>query len=320
MSALRNNKSMVASRMEKMDMKRVAFILILIPVCLFMSCRSNEQASTTHGVLDEATIQRVNQTGKRSELSRLEAAVHLQDKGTIEYQQALNRWWNVLMLENDQEPDGLTKSEMQNISVLAYLVAQTDRFYFAQDLTKNDILTLLAIYYYSDGYFPMYARSDWGQQDSRYVYGADSIDDGQSLVSASSGNMFTEQMLGISIPNSDEDYLHPFGDVLCKDGVYYIEQTDYWGRERFVSGYKDLGEGLFYVILNADDSALPDSDADKIGSVSQDTHLVIVRSDSAFGFTVIAKLSQDNQSILKEDWQLPNNMVWVADMSQEGVN
>ena len=104
------------------------------------------------------------------------------------------------------------------------------------------------------------------------------------------------------------------GNVRFRDGMFEVGLSDLIFHDLLVSGYRYLGDGLYYVVLDGDDSGLPGPEEGRTGIIPDFMHLVVKRSKSMWGFTVVAKLhdAYEDYSLLKESWTLPEDMTLLV--------
>lgn len=197
----------------------------------------------------------------------------------------------------------LGRAEIDQIGVLAYFVANIPPFFHVKDLSKQDALLPLYLYYRDAASFDRYDNAweihpylaylpDGVNQDGGYVY-----------LTAEKAAAFIGNVLGADIPDRYVDWSNP-GRVSCINGAYQIPQSGPQGLILSLRAYQYLGDGLFYVSLDADDKGTVDP-GDEQGNKPDYCRLLVVRSQSAWGFTVRAKLKEGNQSLLHADFPLP---------------
>jgi hypothetical protein len=228
-------------------------------------------------------------------------------------------WWNSMTDVTNVSEVVLTEDEIRALSAVAYLVTLTDCFLDAQELQKDQLLSPLEIYYGMSMYLPLYSRPGWDALSFRGAYPPDVItDEGICYLSAEKANDFVKQLLGIDIPELDEN--GEFRDVICEDGKYIVAPQDILMSDYLVSGYRYIGDGLFYVIYDGDDYATPDPDEDHRGISPDEKQMIVRRSSSAWGFIVISKLKEGDSRIMPEEFECPEGMTYIVNRSAKSYN
>ncbi len=190
-------------------------------------------------------------------------------------------WWNSMADVTGVPKESLTEDELRALSAVAYLVSFTDCFFDARELSKEQLLIPLYIYYGIPMRLPLYSRPGWGTLSFQDAYPPDGENGSACYMSAGKANEFIKQLLGIDIPELKAD--GQFGsEIVCKDGVYTVAWNDIQMGDFLVSGYRYLGHGLFYVDFDWDVSTTPGADEDH-GIRWDMRRLVVKRSSSAWG-------------------------------------
>ena len=83
-----------------------------------------------------------------------------------------------------------------------------------------------------------------------------------------------------------------------------------------VSGYRYIGDDMFYVVYDGDDYATPDPDEDHQGINPDEKQMIVRRSaSSAWGFIVISKLKERDARIIPEEFECPDGMTYIVNRS-----
>ncbi len=244
---------------------------------------------------------------KSAALSLIAQAVRRE--GAFPKQQELGElWWNSMADVMDVPNETFTEDELRALSAVAYLVSFTDCFFDARELSKEQLLIPLYIYYGIPMCLPLYSRPGWDTVSFQDAYPPDGeIDEGACYMSAGKANEFVKQLLGVDIPELKAD--GQFGsEIVCEDGVYTVAWNDIQMGDFLVSGYRYLGDGLFYVDFDWDVSTTPGADEDH-GIRWDMRRLVVRRSSSAWGFTVVSKLEDENGEFTLPDVSRPEGMI-----------
>lgn len=229
-------------------------------------------------------------------------------------------WWSSMVNLINVSEVALTEDELRALSAVAYLVTFTDCFFDAHELQKDQLLSPLEIYYGMSMYLPLYSRSGWDMLSFRDAYPPDVITDGEvCYLSSEKANDFVKQLLGIDIPELDAE--GEYRDVICKGGKYIVAPQDILMPDYLVSGYRYIGDGLFYVVYDWDDYATPGPDEDHQGISSDEKRMIVRRSSSsAWGFIVISKLKERDVRIIPEVVEEPEGMTYLTNHSEESYN
>lgn len=210
-------------------------------------------------------------------------------------------WISPELLEAEEQFPGIPEThalsdvELLRLSQLAYIMAGADAYLFPGDLTKEDILSVLDTYYSSDMHIPARSYRSWERLEPPVSLNADGYLEKDDLrsgysVSAEKADYFAQSMLGVPIPAAADDYENFTGDLRCEHGVYEIMQGDYMAATHLVSYYRYLGEDIFLVLFDADNSGLPGPYEAYTGIIPDAARMLVKRTDSPWGFTIIANL------------------------------
>ncbi|MDR1500931.1 MAG: tetratricopeptide repeat protein [Prevotella sp.] len=226
---------------------------------------------------------------------------------TLESKRLLDTWWNTLV-HWDGEKQNLNNDEIANLSEIAFMLSYSECFLFAEELDKEDLLSPMGVYYNNS---PKYVeRTGEYTVNQNMLYPPDSVENGEysvySVLSASNAEGFIEHILGTRIPELHSAYDR--GEyVSCRNGMYYCEMGDYAALTYSVSAYEFLGDNIFYILFDGDDSELPGNDNEKRGEIPNSMAVIAKRTGSAWGFTVLAKLIDAEDSSMRDGWLLPGN-------------
>lgn len=201
------------------------------------------------------------------------------------------RWWDTLTDIQSIPAQALTEDECKGLSALAYLMNFTDCCLSPRELSKESLLSPLEIYYGMSMWMPLYARPGWDALPFYGAYPPDIAGESFCTISVRRADAFIRDVTGLGILdlNAEGEYLG--GAVVCRDGECRIYEQDILMPDLLVCAYRYLGDDLFYVVFDADDYGTPDPDKDHLGIVPDSMRLIVQRSDSAWGFTAVAKLS-----------------------------
>ncbi len=220
-------------------------------------------------------------------------------------------WWNSMADVTDIPKETLTEEELSTLSAVAYIVSSTDCFFDAQELTKEQLLTPLEIYYGMSMTLPLYSRPGWDTIPFRGAYPSDGkTAEENSNISADKANEFVEQLVGVCIPEPEADGEFRGGQVVCQNGTYTISKQIVGAYDYLVSGYRYVGDGLFYVDFDRDEG-VPEPGRDK-GMKHSVVRLLVQRSSSAWGFTVVSKLEDERGDITLPDVSRPDGMTYLT--------
>ncbi|MDL2258692.1 hypothetical protein LJC42_06020, partial [Eubacteriales bacterium OttesenSCG-928-K08] len=99
----------------------------------------------------------------------------------------------------------------------------------------------------------------------------------------------------------DEQYDY----ALFRGDRYSFRFTDTFGYNYMLERYDYLGDGLYYLSFASNDSHWPGHPENLNGILKDFCRLLVKRSDSKWGFTVVAKLKDGEDRLLPEDFPLP---------------
>ncbi len=202
----------------------------------------------------------------------------------------------------------LSSEEIDRLNELGYLTIGTEPFLHSNEQEKSSITFSLYIYYQE---LQMYDKKTGSYVNCEgLAYPPDKVEviDGETYAqtSANKANAFIRDVYGVDIPEFESDYGEwEESSVVSRDGKYYIQQGDYISMAYSLRAYQYLGDGVFYLSFDADDRKLPGGDENRIGHVPDYCRLLVVRSDSAWGFTVLAEPKGGSGSLLPDDFPLP---------------
>lgn len=272
----------------------------------------------TTATLVQAAEEKLAKGEKTEALSLVAQAIQLEADRTAE-EELQWFWWNSMADVTGIPKETLTEEELRALSAVAYLVSFTDCFFDVQELTKERLLTPLEIYYGMSMTMPLYSRPGWDAFPFRGAYPPDGqTNEGAYYLSAEKANEFVKQLLGIDIPDAVAEGEFRDG-IACKDGVYTVDQQDILMSDFLVSGYRYVGDGLFYVDFDWDTYANPDPSKAKV--IFRDSRKLIVRrSSSAWGFSVVSKLQEKDERIVPEEFERPEGMTYFINRSAKFYN
>lgn len=200
------------------------------------------------------------------------------------------------------------------IAAVAYLVHPVRCFYDANTLPLEELFTPVFLWYSTDMCIPMYGRDGWEHSTPDY-YPPDHSKDYGYVLTQEQVQQFILDMLGVELPPFNDGDEYNDGNIRFHDGTFVVDGSDLIYHELLVSGYRYLGgDGLYYVVLDGDDSGLPGPEEGLIGIIPNFMHLIVRRSDSKWGFTVVAKLhdAYKDTTLLKEGRTVPEDMTLLA--------
>ena len=171
--------------------------------------------------------------------------------------------------------DTLTEREMQSLAGLCAITCELPDFRDTDELSKSDRLSLLHTAYWYDG---LRYAGDF----SEYQYYGENCE-----VGVDAANRFIKSVLGVGIPNASESGTFDVivGSVVtCDGGTYTVEGSDF-NAYAYLGDVESLGDGVFKVMyvrcaFDEEPTAAKFQNAD---------YLIVKRSDSGYGFTVVAK-------------------------------
>lgn len=208
--------------------------------------------------------------------------------------------------------ESLTDKEKEQLTAMADLAVRMDLCMRTEDLDKRDTLFPLYIYY-QDTFFFDEITSSYLVEEDNIPYapetGLDIASDFFKVIPAENAEAFIRDALGKEIPQKDEEYgvwddLFD-NDIVFRDGKYYIRQGDYEALYFRLRAYQPLGDGIYYVSFDGDDSYMAGPPEANKGNMPDYYRLLVARSDSAFGFTILAKLKAGDNSLLPAGFPLP---------------
>ena len=203
-------------------------------------------------------------------------------------------------------PGWLSAGDIKNLNALAGLSLPIDPYLRTDELSKEQILSLICLYYQNALYYDDETNTYVLRTDIPYAPDGYGKLDWQTCpyISAAKAQAFVRDALGVEIPDAEADF-GDLNDVVCRNGAYYIPQGDYSDVELRLRAYEYLGDGIFYLSFDGDDSNVADAPQDKKGSMPDYCRLLVVWSDSPWGFTILAKLKEGDKTLLPEDFPLP---------------
>ncbi|MCE5234901.1 MAG: hypothetical protein ABFC62_05405 [Clostridiaceae bacterium] len=206
--------------------------------------------------------------------------------------------WLGQKLNGDVEQQKLSGTEIALLNDLACRLELIKPFFHTDELEKRDFTFILYNYYQQAEEKELPTPPDGMGDPMGY---------GTSLyLSSEKATALLCDILGAGIPDATVDYADEgYGDTICKDGVYYI----YWGDLEHwpfsLGAYRYLGEDIFYLSFDVDDTHMAGPENEKVGIIEDYCRLLVERSDSEWGFTVLSKLKERDYSILPDDFPLP---------------
>ena len=272
----------------------------------------------TTATLVQAAEEELAKGEKKAALSLIAQAIQL-EADRIAKEELQELWWNAMADVTDVPKETLTEDELRALSAVAYLASFTDCFLDARELTKEQRLTPLEIYYGMSMTMPLYSRPGWDTFPFRGAYPPDGeTGEGACYLSVEKANEFVKQLLGIDIPDAEAEGEFRDG-IACKDGTYTVDQQDILMSDFLVSGYRYIGDDLFYVDFDWDTYANPDPN--KAIVIFRDSRKLIVRrSSSAWGFNVVSKLQEKDERIISEEFDRPEGMTYFINRSAKFYN
>jgi len=229
----------------------------------------------------------------------------------------LDQWWEILLDVQDIENKKLTDKELAQISQLVYLTEFSGCFYSATELSGTRLANSFYIYF---SYLIKNVDKEtwlWFQNDNlRYKKNEYGYDE-RAVLSTDQANSFINGIYGIDnfedYPLDDPETSYLGDDVKLLDGDYYcLVEADYEYAYLPVDSYRYLGDDLFYVVLNGDFTELPGSEDRDILIVDDYTHVLVEKTGTKFGFTVLSKLKVEDE-LLRENIILPSDMEKVKE-------
>lgn len=206
--------------------------------------------------------------------------------------------WLEERINADVAQQELSEDEAAMLNDLAYRVDHIEPYFSADELEKRDFTFILYNYYQQAEYRELPTPPD-GMGDP-LGYGT------VLYLSSEKASALLREIIGADIPDADADYQdNGYGDTICKDGVYYIFLGDLEHAVYTLGAYQYLGDDMFYVSFDADDTYLAGPEDEKKGVVPDAYRLLVKRSDSQWGFTVLSKFKDMFSSILPEDFPSP---------------
>lgn len=196
--------------------------------------------------------------------------------------------WLKQSMEKDVRQQKIGNEESKKLNDLACRLSYTGTYFNPDELEKLDILYILYHYYQLASY------------EGALKYGV------EASLSSEKASALIRNIIGIDIPNANADYGdEEDGTIICRDGMYYIYPSDLEYPEYYLSASQYLGEDIFYLSFDVDDRWTAGAESDKKGIVADDCRMLVKRSGSELGFTVLSKLKDGAESILPEDFPPP---------------
>ncbi len=297
---------------------RFARIYVLLFVFLFSVSGCLPQGSQTELAREAAVY--LQKGEKARTLDTLVQAMQANGPGPGE--DALREcWWDALTDISGIPAEQLTEDECRGLSALAYLMSFTDCCLSPRELSKDNLLLPLEIYYGMSMWMPLYMRPGWDTLPFYEAYPPDVMNTEQSYctMSAQKADAFIRQVTGMGIPDLNGEGEFCGGAIICRDGDYLIREQDILLPDLLVSAYRYLGDGLFDVTFDGDDYGTPDPEESHIGIVPDSMRLIVRRSDSAWGFTVVAKVSGVYAEALPSEIHAIEDVTRIENKSLKGA-
>lgn len=218
-------------------------------------------------------------------------------------------WLKQRVTEFSPDPSQMLSSEeIDRLNELGYLTIGTEPFLHSSEKEKSAITFSLYIYYQELRIYDKKKGSYVIREGLAYPPDKVEVIDGETYAqtSANKANAFIRDVYGVDIPEFTSDCGEwEESAVVSRGGKYYIKQGDYISMAYSLRAYQYLGDGVFYLSFDADDRNLPGGGENRIGHVPDYCRMLVVRSDSAWGFTVLAEPKGGNNSLLPADFPLP---------------
>lgn len=260
-----------------------------------------------------AFIEQCRKQGQKQQaLLALQDLILSANPSGVAFKQELNNlWWEIIADTKNISQEPLTDAEIRDIAAVAYLMHPVVCFFYANTLPLEERFDPMSLWYSTDMWIPMYGRDGWDKSTPNY-YPPDHTTEYGYALTQEQVKQFTFDMFGVELFPFYDDY--DDGNITFHDGTFEVELTDLVYHDLLVSGYRYLGDDLYYVVLDGDDTSLPGPDEGRTGIIQDFMHLVIRRSDSKWGFTVVAKLhdAYEDTPLLKESWTLPEDMALLV--------
>ena len=261
-----------------------------------------------------AFIEQYREQGRKQEaLDALQNLIRSTNPSGVALKQELNSlWWEIIADTKNVPQEPLTEAEVRDIAAVAYLMHPVDCFFYANTLPLEERFAPMSLWYSTDMWIPMYGRDGWDKSTPDYYQPSYITENGGYVLTQEHVKRFISDMFDVALFPFYDDY--DDGNVTFHDGMSEVGLTDCIFHDLLVSGYRYLGDGLYYVVLDGDDTSLPGPDEGRTGIIPDFMHLVVKRSASMWGFTVVAKLhdAYEDTSLLKESWPLPEDMTLLV--------
>lgn len=229
----------------------------------------------------------------------------------------LEIWQRIYLRPESVAQPALSYLEMKNLSIVGYLLHFNECFISTDKLDKEELLLPLVIFYSSE--IPILWDAEWKSVDSWNAYQADRTEEDAVYLSVGKANAFIFDTLGTNIPDLNKDFGDDFDneDIRFQNNEFVIPFADIIMHNLYVSGYRYLGDGLYYIVFDGDDSWLPGPPEESEGIIPDFMRLIVKKSDCPWGFTVVAKLKGFWGQPQKEDWVLPPDMTTIENVAKE---
>jgi hypothetical protein len=261
----------------------------------------------------------------------------------------LNKWWDTTLWNAEGGVQRLSETDAKQLCGIAELLCDVDCYLFSNELSAENMFTIFT--YFADRYIYLSAEANYSVRrdvmDGYHIlvaennnldyaenpiifppdtvkvmlsdlfgYWRDSLPH-EYYAARWNANSFHEYMNEITMEYESNNWgadKYPEFDAM-EDGAYFYDPGEPRAPAYALQEYAYLGEDTFYVILNGDGI-----DGEDFVPKNDFVHLIVKRTDTPFGFTIIAK-PQDlhpnrEKTLICEGWKLPENMVWVGDEAQ----
>ncbi|HWR24146.1 MAG TPA: hypothetical protein VN366_11790 [Feifaniaceae bacterium] len=212
-------------------------------------------------------------------------------KTTDDEQQDINArtvTWLKQSMEKDVRQQKIGNEESKKLNDLACRLSYIGTYFNPDELEKQDILYILYHYY------------QLASDEGALKYGAEAV------LSSEKASALIRNIIGIDIPNASANYGdEEDGTIICRDGMYYIYPSDLEYPEYYLSASQYLGDDIFYLSFDVDDRWTAGAESSKKGIVADDCRMLVKRSDFEWGFTVLSKLKDGDETILPDDFPPP---------------
>ncbi len=235
------------------------------------------------------------------DVSRPEGMTHLINRPAFyDEQQHINARaakWLKQRMEKDITQQEINALESKKLNDLAGRVSYIDTYFHPDELEKWDSISILYSYYHQAFYAELPSPPD-------------DIGKYQLSLSSKKASALVRSIINIDISDANAN----FGDeederIICKDGTYYIWAGDPEYPEYYLSAYQYVGNDTFYLSFDVDDRWMSGAEISKKGIIADDYRLIVKRSDSEWGFTVLSKLKDGNETILPDDFPPPKHPI-----------